>query len=95
MAKTIIYAITVTRACESSDQGTYYSLKPWCANSLLYEGYDDGGKVFALPDGIAVGRDATGDRILYEKTSGRSVEIDSRNGAPVLRYGTYRYAIGT
>lgn len=95
MAKAVIYTITVTRACESSDQGTYYSLNPWCANGLLYEGYDDGGRTFALPDGVAVGRDPNGDRILYEKASGRSVEIDSQNGAPVLRYGAYRYAMGT
>jgi hypothetical protein len=94
MAKAIIYTITVSKACENSAQETFYSLNPWGANSLFYEGYDDGGKAFALPDGIAVGRGPDGDRILYEKNSGRSVEIDSRNGSPVLRYGTYRYAMG-
>ena len=93
MAKATIYTITVTRACENSDQGTYYSLSPWCANNLLHEGYDDGGKTFALPDGIAVGRDRTGGSILYEKESGRAVEISSKNGEPVLRYGSYRYAL--
>jgi hypothetical protein len=94
MAKAIIYTITVTKACEGHDQEIFYSLNPWCENSLFYEGHDDGGKAFSLPEGIAVGRGPNGDRILYEKTSGRSVEISSRNGAPVLRYGTYRYAMG-
>ena len=93
MAKATIYTITVTKACEGGDQGTYYSLNPWCGNSLLYEGHDDGGKVFSLPEGIAVGKDRNGGRILYEAASGRAVEIDSVNGSPVLRYGNCRYAM--
>ena len=93
MGKAIIYTITVTKACASDEQGTYHSLNPWCVNSQQYEGYDDGGKVFALPEGVAIGRDPNGSRILYEKASGRSVEIGSKNGTPVLRYGSYRYGM--
>lgn len=95
MAKAVIYTITVTNAGEDSEQETYYSLNPWCGNHPYHEGHDDGGKVFALPEGIAVGRDRNGGRILYEKSSGRSVEICTVKGAPVLRYGKYRYALET
>ena len=93
MAKTIIYTITVTKTSEAAHQETFYSLNPWCSNHLYHEGHDDGGKVFSLPEGIAVGRDRSGGRILYEKSSGRSVEICAMRGSPVLRYGKYRYAL--
>ena len=95
MAKATIYTITVTKAHESSDQGTFFSLDPWGANSLYYEGYDDGGKDFQLPDGIAVGRNRDGVRILYERTSGRAVEICAMDGGPVLRYSDLRYPLET
>lgn len=95
MAKATIYTITITRASENEEPGTYYSLNPWGANSLYYEGYDDGGKVFSLPKGIAVGRDKNGERILYEKKSGRSVEICDIQGAPVLRFMDQRYILET
>ena len=93
MAKATIYTITVSTACEDNEQETYYSLNPWCGDHPYHEGHDDGGKVFSLPDGIAVGRDRNGGRILYEKSSGRSVEISEIKGSPVLRYGKYRYAL--
>lgn len=93
MAKAIVYTITVTKACESSSQGTFYSLNPWCANSLQHEGFDDGGKVFALPEGWPSAVTRTGAGFCMKKASGRSVEIGSKNGTPVLRYGSYRYAM--
>lgn len=95
MAKATIYTITVTKAHETGDQETFYSLEPWGANSQYYEGYDDGGKDFLLPEGVAVGRDKNGARILYEKSSGRAVEICGMDGGPVLRYADHRYPLET
>ena len=95
MAKAVIYTITVTKAHEATEEGVLYSLNPWSNNNLFYEGYDDGGKVFALPEGIVVGSDPSGGRILYDKNSGRSVELCALNGSPVLRYGKFRYELHT
>ena len=41
-------------------QGEYPSLSPWGANTIHYDGWDDGGKEYILPDGYEVTNDMVG-----------------------------------
>lgn len=53
--KTIkIYKITITKAYMMSEQGEGFSLTPWNGNNIDYEGYDDGGKEYFLPEGYEI-----------------------------------------
>lgn len=50
-----IYAVTTTQ-CQiaSVEAGTRWSLRPWGNNTREYAGYDDGGRVYLLPEGYQV-----------------------------------------
>lgn len=52
--KAVIYKVTCTKAYMMEEQGTRYSLKPWGSDTADYEGYDDGGQEYVLPDGYSV-----------------------------------------
>jgi hypothetical protein len=57
MSKTVkLYIITCTKAYRMDEQGTRVSLEPWQSNSIYYDGYDDGGHDYILPDGYHVAR---------------------------------------
>jgi len=40
----------------SLELGLGYSLKPWGSNTLHYQGYDDGGKNYVLPEGYEISK---------------------------------------
>jgi len=49
-----IYKVTITKGYQISEQGTNFSLTPWRSN-IDYEGFDDGGSDYKLPEGFEVG----------------------------------------
>lgn len=51
MTTITIYTVTCMTAYQIGETGTRYSLGPWGHNTLYYEGYDDGGVRYMLPDG--------------------------------------------
>ncbi len=60
MSKNLVrlYKVTCTKAFVASmEQGTRFSLLPWSGNNAEYEGYDDGGANYILPDGYSVSND--------------------------------------
>ena len=65
MTKIKIYKITCTRAVMMDEQGEGYSLYPWGDDTCSYEGYDDGGKMYVLPDGYEVVRSQYGEKCIY------------------------------
>jgi len=50
MKTVTLYKVEVTKAYQMREEGTHYSLEPWGDNTAYYEGTDDGGKEYALPD---------------------------------------------
>lgn len=81
-----IYKITCTKARMMSETGTGYGLRPWGKNTVDYEGYDDGGNIYELPDGYEVSESNGGTTELYDP-QGRRVEIVDDHGHPALYVG--------
>lgn len=98
-----IYTVTVTRApMASCECGKFLSLAPWSGNSMDYEGYDDGGTTYTLPDGYTVGVSDDGQKpaILDPQGQEQNIQRHAPSGrvqlfpthyperAPVLDYAT-------
>ena len=62
-----LYKITRTKCYQMSEQRTGYSLYPWGNNTADYEGYDDDGKDYILPDGFDVAESQFGDLQIYDQ----------------------------
>ena len=65
-----IYKITITKAYIMKEQGERFSLIPWNGNNKDYEGYDDGGKDYTLPEGYEVAKSASESLEVYNKNGG-------------------------
>jgi len=79
-----LYKVTCTKAYQMTEQGTGYSLHPWSGNTEHYEGHDDGGRLYALPEGYYESRTAGGvDRLFDEKARSCSIVTHS-SGLPQL-----------
>jgi len=91
MKTVTLYKIEVTKAYQMAEQGTGYSLEPWSGNTAYYEGADDGGKEYALPDDGArweVANDGTGCLQLWRNDYGVAI-IEHESGLPQLVFGEY------
>jgi len=86
MGTATIYKVTCTKAYMMSEQGTGYSLQPWGNNTVDYEGYDDGGKTYTLPDGYEVAESNGGTLELYNP-QGERVQIMDDHGHPAVVTG--------
>jgi len=68
MEKVKIYKVTCTKAYMASlELGTRYSLEPWGKDTAYYEGIDDGGKDYLLPDGFCPERSKDGTIAIYKE----------------------------
>lgn len=81
-----IYTVTCTRAYMMSEQGTRFSLQPWGANTVDYAGYDDGGIVYALPDGYTVA-ECNGRTLEIYDPQGERDQIVDDHGHPAVVAG--------
>ena len=61
-----LYQITVTKSYMMDEQGTGFSLKPWGDNTIHYEGYDDGGKEYQLPEGYELSETTMGELAIFD-----------------------------
>ena len=78
-----LYRVTTTKIHQISEQGVSYSLYPWSGNNRDYEGSDDGGKDFVLPDGFQVSDSTTGERQIYD-AKGEPCGITNKSNYPCL-----------
>lgn len=93
MQKVKIYKATCTRGYRMDEQGEGYSLYPWGEDTRYYEGYDDGGQMYILPDGYRVGESVHGELCIYNSKDSycplikqyNSPAIVDGNGAIMLR----------
>lgn len=94
MTTVTIYKVTCTKAYMMCEQGHGFSLEDWGNNTMEYEGYDDGGKKYTMPNGYTVeeltdGRHAIfdpdgGHCDLFAHSCGRPQLISGRNKMPVM-----------
>lgn len=67
MASTVtIYRITLTKSPMGEQPAENYSLSPWGHNSAIFQGHDDGGRAYRLPEGYAVGDDGFGETVIWD-----------------------------
>lgn len=78
-----IYEVTRTKTYQMSEQGTGFSLVPWGENTEYYEGYDDGGKDYILPDGYEVADDTNDQPHIYDN-KGDYCELITYGGSPAI-----------
>lgn len=78
-----LYKINQTKAYQMSEQGEGYSLEPYFSGSNHYEGYDDGGKDYILPEGYEVG-ESTMDELQIYSDKGEYCQIIKKFNSPCL-----------
>jgi hypothetical protein len=62
-----IYTVECYKAYRMDEQyAGVFSLMPWDGDNEYYEGDDDGGEEYLIPDGYEVAEDATGMLRLYD-----------------------------
>ena len=87
-----IYKVTCTKAYQISEQGTGYSLNPWGSNTAHYEGHDDGGKLYGLPEGYTVAESRGGTDELYDENVMHCSIVMHTSGLPEVVSVTYNIA---
>lgn len=66
MKTVILYFVTCTRGYMADERGSGYSLRPWGNNTEYYEGDDDGGKHYELPEGYHIAESVSGEYKIYD-----------------------------
>lgn len=79
-----IYKGTVTKAhMASMELGSGFGLTPWGEDTPEYEGYDDGGRDYILPDGYEIAKTKYGEIAIYHGENYCDILINS-SGRPQL-----------
>ena len=78
-----LYQVTTTKTHQTSEKEVSYSLYPWIGNNRDYEGTDDGGKDYVLPDGFEVSDTTTGERQIFD-AKGEYCGITNKHNSPCL-----------
>jgi len=78
-----LYKIKQTKAFQMSEQGEGYSLELYSSNSTYYEGEDDGGKEYILPEGYYVAEAMIGEPQIYN-AKGEYCQIIKKFNSPCL-----------
>jgi len=78
-----IYKVTCTRGYRMDEQGTGYDLDPWGENDAYFEGYDDGGQEYLLPDGYRAGETVSCLKAIFDAQN-RHCELISHHGKPAI-----------
>jgi hypothetical protein len=78
-----LYKINQTKAYRMDEQGEGFSLTPYSSNSPEYDGYDDGGKEYILPDDYKVGKTTDGGIAIFDNDDAYCV-LSSKYGHPLL-----------
>lgn len=92
-AKVTLYKVTCENGYMMNEQGTNFSLTPWGNDTAHYQGYDDGGKEYFLPDGYDLAETKDGSKEIFHgdiacqiivHSSGRPQLISNSKSMPVL-----------
>jgi hypothetical protein len=78
-----LYKTTITKAYMMSEQGTGWSLKPH-SSSMYYDGYDDGGALYKLPNDYELNETKYGEMTIFPKNSQWGCPLISHNNMPAI-----------
>jgi hypothetical protein len=80
-----IYRINCTKSFQACAQGSWFSLTPWGGgNCGGFEGYDDGGKSYVLPDDYEILEEKGGGLQVIHKDSGAPIDLFMFHDRPAL-----------
>lgn len=79
-----IYKVECTKAYQMTEQGTGYSLSPWGNDTEYYEGHDDGGRLYTLPEGYTVAQCNGGTEEIYDEQGKHCSIVMHKSGLPEL-----------
>jgi len=82
-----LYKVTVTKSYMMSEQRAGYDLNPWSGNNRDYEGYDDGGREYILPDGFEVSKSTHGQLFIYRGNDHCEISVHYTSGLPMILCG--------
>jgi len=85
-----IYKVECTKAYQMNEQGTGYSLTPWGNNTDHYEGDDDGGRLYTLPEGYTVAQCNSDTNELYDEQGKHCSIVMHSSGLPEVVSTTRR-----
>ena len=77
-----LYHVTQHQAYSILEQGSWFSFEPYGSNSMYYQGYDDGGKDYILPDGYTIGKTQDGETGVF--CDGQYIHIGKHDDMPAL-----------
>lgn len=83
MTEVKIYKITCTKGYQMAEQGEGFALTPWGNNTVDYEGYDDGGQMYILPEGYEVATGNDDQLHIYDK-NGIYCPLSQKFGNPAI-----------
>lgn len=78
----IIYKIKQHKACMMYEQKDRFSLYPYGENTEYFQGEDDGGVDYILPDGFEIAQDPSGIKHIYHGND--MCAIGQERGRPVI-----------
>ena len=84
MEKVKIYKRKCVKSVLMSDQGEAYSLEPWGDDTMMIQGYDDGGKDYLLPDGYKLSKTQYGELAIYHSGVYCDIIMHKASGWPQL-----------
>ena len=87
MQTVTIYKVTITKAYVASmELGTHFSLAPWGNNTAHYEGYDNGGKAYELPQGFNIA-ESNGETLEFYGPDGDHYALATVGNHPMITNG--------
>lgn len=99
MKRIKLYKVTITKAFLADELGTGFSLESWSGNSTYYEGEDDNGKEYVLPDGYELAKSAAGSLAIFDSegeyctivTLGHTPTLVTSKGQTILKRADPRH----
>jgi hypothetical protein len=81
----VIYEIVCTKGYQMAECQTNFSLKPWGENTTHYEGHDDGGVKYDLPEGFELAETVDGTPAIYRGKE--HFDLTTNYGRPMITNG--------
>jgi hypothetical protein len=86
MATVKIYKIFCNQSFGALKSDVWYSLEPWNKNTIDYDGSDDGGQDYIIPDGFTVA-EGNDKQLHFYDSNDRYCELISQFGKPAICIG--------
>ena len=90
METVTLYKVVCLKGYQMAEQGEGFSLEPWGEDTEYYEGEDDGGKEYLLPDGYTLSETKYGERAIFDSDMSYCHILVHSCGRPQLSSGSHK-----